>query len=269
MASSSASASTEVVGVHEESKTLRVYKLLIEYKQLAHIAPRGVYVLPSFDDMFLWHGVIFVRRGHYGGGIFKFRYQLPSTYPSIGSRPSVVFTSRVYHPLVHPDSGELELHNAFPNWDPSQHFNVSVLTFIKRIFYLRDFHVEFPYNATANDHWRDDKATFLEEAAKCVQESLERRHENEPGSSIRMMPPVPQHDQLRIRLNSAVATDTDAGAKLDAQLAAVVGASDGPAVPAHGPDSGASTSTPAPRPGPAATAASLHTPKQEPLDLLQ
>ena len=257
-AASASAASVAAEGVHEESKTLRVYKLLIEYKQLAHIAPRGVYVLPSFDDMFLWHGVIFVRRGHYGGGIFKFRYQLPPTYPSIGSRPSVVFTSRVYHPLVHPDSGELELHNAFPNWDPTQHFNVSVLTFIKKIFYLRDFHVEFPYNAAANDTWRDDKRAFLDEANRCVQESLEQRHENEPGSSIRMMPPVPQHDQLRIRLTSAVASDTGAGAKLDAQLAAVVGAGDGP--PA------ASTPAPLPGPGPTATAT---TAKQQPLDLLQ
>jgi hypothetical protein len=50
-----------------------------------------------------------------------------------------------------PQTGELELHSKFPKWDPEQHYTVQVLTFIKKIFYLKDFYTEFPYNKAAND----------------------------------------------------------------------------------------------------------------------
>jgi ubiquitin-protein ligase len=202
----------------QSKQTLRDYQLMIEYKQLTQTAPRGVYVLPSFDDLRTWHGVIFVRRGHYAGGIFKFRYELPLEYPSEGSRPRVTFTSRVFHPRVHPESGELELHSAFPRWDPSAVWNHSVLTFVKKIFYLKDFAVEFPYSDAANEMWkRDDKREYLHNASKCVQESLERRYANaDPASSIRMAPPMQQHEALRQKLV--------ARATAEERLAAVVGA---------------------------------------------
>ena len=80
---------------------------------------------------------------------------------------------------MHASTDELELHSAFPRWDPKAHWNVSVLTFIKKIFYLKDFAVEFPYNEEANELWKaDDKRPYLHAVNKCVQESLERRYTN-------------------------------------------------------------------------------------------
>ena len=54
----------------------------------------------------------------------------------------MVFTSYVFHPLVDPKSGELELYAKFPEWDPELHYTVSVLTYIKKIFYMKDYYTE-------------------------------------------------------------------------------------------------------------------------------
>jgi ubiquitin-protein ligase len=86
-----------------QSQTMKDYALMIEYKHLAHYAPGGVYVLPSYDNLRVWYGVIFLRRGSYGAGIFRFRYNLPEDYPGEGTRPTVTFLSRVFHPLIHPE----------------------------------------------------------------------------------------------------------------------------------------------------------------------
>ena len=127
-------------------------------------------MLTDYDDLRLWYGVIFVRRGLYGGGIFKFKYQLPPDYPGEGTRPTVTFTSRVFHPLVDPEvrmrpalaklshltrlrmqNGELELFSKFPKWDPELHYTVSVLTYIKKIFYSKDFSTDGALNEVANE----------------------------------------------------------------------------------------------------------------------
>lgn len=49
------------------------YRLTIEYKHLRQNAPGGVFVIPSVNHLRIWSGVIFVRRGHYANGVFKFR----------------------------------------------------------------------------------------------------------------------------------------------------------------------------------------------------
>lgn len=49
------------------------YRLTIEYKHLKQNAPGGVFVIPSVHHLRIWYGVIFVRRGHYANGVFKFR----------------------------------------------------------------------------------------------------------------------------------------------------------------------------------------------------
>lgn len=42
----------------------------------AKLAPSGVYLLPSNDDLHVFFGVIFLRQGLYKNGIFKFRVNL-------------------------------------------------------------------------------------------------------------------------------------------------------------------------------------------------
>lgn len=69
--------------------------------------PSGVYILPQFDDLRVWHGVVFVRDGPYKDGIFKFELIIPTTYPS--NAPEVNFLTKVYHPLIELTTGKLDL----------------------------------------------------------------------------------------------------------------------------------------------------------------
>ena len=47
-------------------------------------------------------------------------------------------TSRRYSPLVDENTGELDVKGAYPDWDPARHYVVTVLTFLKKIFYVKD-----------------------------------------------------------------------------------------------------------------------------------
>jgi ubiquitin-protein ligase len=50
---------------------------------------------------------VFVREGIYKDGIFKFEMNIPSSYPA--KPPEIIFTSKLYHPLVDFTSGKLDL----------------------------------------------------------------------------------------------------------------------------------------------------------------
>jgi hypothetical protein len=36
-------------------------------------------------------------------------------------------------------TGELDLRSSFPEWNPDKHYLITVLTFLKKIFYMKDF----------------------------------------------------------------------------------------------------------------------------------
>ena len=81
--------------------------LLIEYKYLQKFCPSGIYILPQFDEIKVWHGVIFIREGLYKDGIFKFVITIPQNYPA--KAPEITFTSKVFHPYVDFSNGKLDL----------------------------------------------------------------------------------------------------------------------------------------------------------------
>ena len=87
----------------------------IEYSHLQKNAPAGVFVMPSLESLRVWHGVIFVRKGVYQGGVFKFRVDLPPEYPELDAWPRVTFVvARVFNPLVHEESGALDVRVRIP-----------------------------------------------------------------------------------------------------------------------------------------------------------
>lgn len=55
----------------------------------------------------VWDGVILLRHGLYQGGMFKFKISIDTGYPV--TPPSITFLSRVYHPLIDPETGELSI----------------------------------------------------------------------------------------------------------------------------------------------------------------
>ena len=119
-----------------EREKRRDYQLLVEYTSLKTYAPLGMYVIPQLANMRVWHGVIFIRQGEYKGGVFRFKIEIPYSYPQ--TIPAVFFHTYVYHPLIHPETGELALGPQFPSWEPGKHFIFSILAYIKKIFYFKD-----------------------------------------------------------------------------------------------------------------------------------
>ena len=82
--SSSSSSSRDLVGELNlnlfQDQRLRDFRLSIEYKYLQGHAPGGVFILPELDDIRTMHGVVFVRRGLYRNGVFRFTLKLPKEY---------------------------------------------------------------------------------------------------------------------------------------------------------------------------------------------
>jgi ubiquitin-protein ligase len=86
----------------ETIQHLKDFKLAIEFKFLMKHAPGGVYLMPELDNIRRLHGVIFLRRGLYRDGVFRFQMNLPQAYNDVGTHPEIKFTPPVYNPLIDP-----------------------------------------------------------------------------------------------------------------------------------------------------------------------
>lgn len=186
-----------------QEQSLRDYKVTIEYKHLKSHAPGGVYLVPSMDDLRHFYGVIFVRRGPYTNGIFKFELSLPKLYNSINQHPKITFVSHVYNPFVTTD-GVLDIQTAYPKWDPSKHYLVTVLTFLKKIFYAKDFD-----NAVANPDAKELFSTnptlFRAKVEECVEESQKNMYNNNStGGALTFSADCLNHHVLRELLKENV-----------------------------------------------------------------
>ncbi|KAI8853092.1 ubiquitin-conjugating enzyme/RWD-like protein, partial [Chytridium lagenaria] len=110
------------------------YELLIEYKNLRNPnhCPPGMYIKPHPDDLHEWHGVLFIHRGYYKEGVFKFVMTIPDGYPEEG--PSVRFVTDMFHPLIDNRDGLFSLRQQFPQWRAHKDYLCHVLHYIKNSF---------------------------------------------------------------------------------------------------------------------------------------
>ena len=110
------------------------YSLLAEFTLVVKQKLPGVYVQPSFRSPLVWFGVIFIRHGLYQDGIFKFTVYIPDNYPD-GDCPRLLFDIPVFHPLVDPTSGELDVQRKFAKWIRNHNRIWQVLMYARRVFY--------------------------------------------------------------------------------------------------------------------------------------
>ena len=191
----------------EREQALKDYKITIEYKHLKQHAPGGVYLIPSFESMRLFYGVIFLRRGPYTNGIFKFQVMLPEQYNDHGAHPVVFFDGPVfpYNPFVDGKTGELNIKIAYPTWDPQKHYLITLLTHLKKIFYVKSYDVEFSLesdvgNQEALQCWRENIKEYIRRVNQCVKESQARIYTNAPearNSTIAFHNDAPEYQILR------------------------------------------------------------------------
>uniref|UniRef100_A0A3Q3WTI3 UBC core domain-containing protein n=1 Tax=Mola mola TaxID=94237 RepID=A0A3Q3WTI3_MOLML len=109
------------------------YSLLAEFTLVIKQKLPGIYVQPSYKSALMWFGVIFIRHGLYQDGVFKFTVYIPDNYPD-GECP-VMFDIPVFHPLVDPVSGELDVRRAFTKWRRNHNRIWQVLMYARTIFY--------------------------------------------------------------------------------------------------------------------------------------
>lgn len=189
----------------EREQALRDYKVTIEYKHLKSHAPGGVYIVPSMDSLRKFYGVIFVRRGPFTNGIFKFKLELPALYNDVNTHPIIQFTSQVYNPYVDPETGILDIKTAYPSWDPARHYLVTVLTFLKKIFYAKTFDEAFA-NLEAKELAQTNPTVFTTKINQCVQESQKAIYSSidENESTLRFSEESLGHRVLRDLLKETI-----------------------------------------------------------------
>lgn len=180
----------------EREQALRDYKVTIEYKHLKSHAPGGVYLIPSMHSLREFYGTIFVRRGPFTNGIFKFKLTLPLKYNDTDMWPRIVFSSRVYNPYVNEQTGQLDIQSAYPSWDPSRHYLVTVLTYLKKVFYSKNF-VDAKANTEAKALAETDPKAYRKKVELCVHESQKNVYINEDGSTAKFTEEAVAHRVLR------------------------------------------------------------------------
>ncbi|CAH7672655.1 hypothetical protein BY996DRAFT_6964520 [Phakopsora pachyrhizi] len=118
--------------------------------------PLGIWVIPCPNDTHTWSGVLFVHRGYYAGGIFRFEIKFSPHYPyggdsrsrvesrksrtnerdnrQDGSVPRIYFKSDCFHPLINQQDGFFDSTSRFKTWRPHQDFVFHLLHFLKSSF---------------------------------------------------------------------------------------------------------------------------------------
>lgn len=104
-----------------------------------------LYVIQSEHDPLLWFGMLFVDSGIYMGAVIRFNMVIPMNYPN-SSCPKIFFDPIPYHPLIDPDTGQLDTKIAFNDWHSTTHKLHQLLYFVKRVIY----HLEVYTNQIQN-----------------------------------------------------------------------------------------------------------------------
>lgn len=138
----------------------------------------GVYLIPSYESSFTWFGVMFIRKGIYRGGVFRFNISIPVEFPNTIQSPSVIFQSEVIHPSIDPFTGTLDISNPFPKWITSDNH---LWQLVKYIIYL----FEYPdqgnvKNKEAFDLWNQNRESYLERVTENVRLSNETLYDSPP-----------------------------------------------------------------------------------------
>jgi ubiquitin-protein ligase len=131
--------------------------------------PEGVYVSPS-KSLDEWEGVIFVRKGYYQGGVFRFKIQFPVSYPL--RAPLITFAKgSLIHPLIDPRDDHLALASGFPDWDPTKDNVVKLLFYIKntfKTFHLNKLNDGLAINGEAWRLFQSNRAVFAKLTSQCA-----------------------------------------------------------------------------------------------------
>lgn len=153
--------------------------LAAEFVEICRNPIDGIFVSPSASNKFVWFGVIFIRKGIFGGGIFRFKINIPLDFPVSSDLPTVTFTQSIFHPLICHKSKELCLTRSFPDgWKRDKHSLRRVLVVLQRSFYSYDVDTDKCINSEASVLYKEHRDKFREIAKECVEASRAMVYEN-------------------------------------------------------------------------------------------
>ncbi|KAG6454050.1 protein crossbronx homolog [Manduca sexta] len=153
------------------------YVIMAEYRMLQTENLQGIYVIPSYENSFLWFGVIFVRVGLYDGGVFRFTLTLPEKFPD-DEVPVLKFTSHLYHPAVDASTGILNLTEVFPQWDRKRNHIWQIFKYLHWIF--DNLNMKVPTNVEASAAYKTNRKLFMEKVRECVGYSIDHVYDDPP-----------------------------------------------------------------------------------------
>ncbi|KAJ3226954.1 hypothetical protein HK099_003746 [Clydaea vesicula] len=133
--------------------------------------PAGLYVMPVVNNLYEWYGVIFIHRGYYKEGVFKFKLTIPESYPLEG--PKINFITDMFHPLISTNfDREFSLKQQFSKWRPQKDFICHVLHYLKNCFkeaVLSNLQEQYCLNKEAYSMFFTEREAFAKLAGQCAQ----------------------------------------------------------------------------------------------------
>lgn len=159
------------------SSYLQEYSIISEYGMVREQTIPGVYVIPSAQSSLLWFGVVFVRKGVYQGGVFRFTLLIPENFPDTKSPPRITFQSAMFHPQVDLKSGEMNVKRDFPEWRKGLHL-WQVLEFMRTAFCILD--TKEPVNEECAEIYKNNPELFTDKVKLCVKSSQDHLYDPPP-----------------------------------------------------------------------------------------
>ena len=125
----------------------------------------------------VWYGVIFLRQGYYADAVFRFTISLPDKFPDEKDLPTIIFQNYIFHPLICPLRGTLNISNVFSNWRSGEDHVWQILKYIQTIFMDTTEWIQSDYvvnNQDAKYLAAHNQVEFIARVRDCVAISKER-----------------------------------------------------------------------------------------------
>eukprot|EP00559_Dactyliosolen_fragilissimus_P008102 CAMPEP_0184872276 /NCGR_PEP_ID=MMETSP0580-20130426/41193_1 /TAXON_ID=1118495 /ORGANISM="Dactyliosolen fragilissimus" /LENGTH=173 /DNA_ID=CAMNT_0027375045 /DNA_START=1324 /DNA_END=1845 /DNA_ORIENTATION=+ len=87
--------------------------------------------------------------------------------------------------------------SSYPRWDPQRHYLVTILTFLKKIFYMKNFGDDDVANPEALELSKNKKEEYKKKIDSCVKQSQRSVYMNDLGCTIRFTEENVCHELLR------------------------------------------------------------------------
>eukprot|EP00949_MAST-11_sp_MAST-11-sp1_P002420 g2420.t1 len=131
-------------------------RLTKELEDLNQNPPDFATASPVGEDLLHWNAMLMGPPSTpYDGGVFNVDLVFPSEYPF--KPPKVKFLTKIYHPNIKKDSGEICADLLTENWGPTLNTRY-VLTTLKTL--LEEPNADNPLEADIASQFKDDKAAF-------------------------------------------------------------------------------------------------------------